>query len=125
MASVTDSGVIIAGSTRLPEYTDWMNGQLTFDRSQLPEALATLSRWYGVQFNVADSTLVSAHISGTLAYGTVEDMLKTLKDLLSVSLTYARNDNGSLVVTLRSAHVASPSRLRRTHVLDLTTGAGQ
>ncbi len=126
MASVNDSGVVISDSTRLPEYTDWVNGQLTFERSPLPDVLATLSRWYGVQFQIADSTLVGSHISGTLAYGSLEDMFKTLKDMLSVSLTYTRNSNGSLLVTLHSLHTESQMRPRHNkNVLNLSTGVGR
>lgn len=126
MASVNDSGVVISDSTKLPEYTDWVNGQLTFERSSLPDVLATLSRWYGVQFQIADSTLVGSHVSGTLAYGSLEDMFKTLKDMLSVSLTYTRNSNGSLLVTLHSLHTESQMRPRHNkNVLNLSTGVGR
>jgi hypothetical protein len=45
--------------------------------------------------------------------------------MLAVSLTFERNDAGSLIVTLRSDHTQSLSRPRDRRGLDLSTQVGR
>jgi transmembrane sensor len=124
-ALITDTGIVVSVSTDVSEYTDWMNGQLTFRSAPLPDALATLSRWYGVQFRVADSSLVSSRVTGVLPYGSLEDMLKTVQDMLDVSLTYERHGDGALLVTLHSARAETPVRPRRERPFSPPTALGR
>ncbi len=113
VAWLVDSGVVISTGSNLSDYTDWMNGQITFNGTPLPEALVTLHRWYGVKFMVADSSLAALQLSGTIPHGSLEDLLRNLKDLLDVSLSDERHRDGSLTITLhpipkeRSAHLRS------------------
>lgn len=85
----------------LSDYTDWVHSRLTFRSTPVSEALKTLTRWYGVQFSVSDPELLGSSITGSLPYGSVEDMLTTLRDLLDVSQSYERSEDGTIKVTLR------------------------
>lgn len=115
-------GLEISVSSRddLADYTDWLHSRLTFRSAPLDEALETLTRWYGVNFNVSDSRLRESRITGSLPYGSLEDMLKTLKDLLDVSLTYERGDDGTLGVTLHPVQ-NDTGPLRRENRFSLPT----
>ncbi len=93
--------VSLSKEETLSDYTDWVHSRLTFRSTPVSEALKTLTRWYGVQFNVSDSELLGSSITGSLPYGSVEDMLTTLRDLLDVSQSYERSEDGTIKVTLR------------------------
>ena len=125
VATATDSGVVINRETRLVEYTDWINGQLTFQRTPLPDVLETLSRWYGVRFRIADSSLVSTRILGTLSHGSLEDMLTSLKELLKVSITHERQDNGSLMITLHPIRTETPAPRRHERPVSIPSTFGR
>jgi ferric-dicitrate binding protein FerR (iron transport regulator) len=61
-----DSRGRISRFTGDPEsYGAWVGGQLAFDGAPLPEVLDRLSRWYGVEFHMADPTLARQYFTGS------------------------------------------------------------
>jgi transmembrane sensor len=48
----------------MAQYTGWMNGQLVFRNTPLPDALERLSRWYGVPLSVEDPMLARETVFG-------------------------------------------------------------
>lgn len=60
-----DSSGTIARFTGDPEsYGSWASGRFEFDAAPLPEVLAELARWYGVEFRMSDSTLKRQYFTG-------------------------------------------------------------
>lgn len=86
-ARFTDSAV--AATTSLPTaYTDWTRGQLVFHDAPVPVLLQTLQRWYGYEILLTDSTLMTRHVSAEFPIGEASEMLRYLKHVLGVTLTF-------------------------------------
>jgi ferric-dicitrate binding protein FerR (iron transport regulator) len=81
-------------------YFAWTRGLLVFDGTPLREALPQLSRWYDLEFRLADSALGSIPLSGTLDRTLTEERLELLAGALG--LTQVRIGR---VVTLSRAPV--------------------
>ncbi len=113
IAAVGDSGIILFDRTHLSTYTGWMHDQLAFQDTPLSETLVALSRWYRVEFRMADSLIAAGVVTGIFPNESLEDMLSILKNLLAVSLSYKRSDNGVLIITLSSTQSNASPRFRR------------
>jgi ferric-dicitrate binding protein FerR (iron transport regulator) len=86
-ARFTDSAV--SASASLPTaYTDWTRGQLVFHDAPVPVLLETLQRWYGYEILLTDSTLMTRHVSAEFPIGEAGEMLRYLKHVLGVTLTF-------------------------------------
>ena len=60
-----DSSGAIARFTGDPEsYGSWASGRFEFDAAPLPEVLAELTSWYGVEFTMSDSMLKRQYFTG-------------------------------------------------------------
>jgi len=101
----TDSTAAPVLTTEPGTYTDWPHSQLVFRSVPVPSALATLGRWTGYEFRLADSGLVSQHVTATFDVGDTHDMLPLLKRLLGVEMKI----NGN-VVTLQRSKATEASR---------------
>jgi len=99
MGRFTDSTVQTVTETELTATTDWTTGHLVFQDAAVPEVLATLERWYGYQFRLADSVLATRHVTTVFTVNAREETLQRLKQLLQVTITV----NGS-VITLHRKH---------------------
>ncbi len=71
----------------------WTRGTLVFDGTPLREALPQLSRWYDLDFQLADPALGSIPLSGSLDQTLTPDRL----DLLAASLGLRQIRNGRVV----------------------------
>jgi ferric-dicitrate binding protein FerR (iron transport regulator) len=78
-------------------YTTWISGQLVFHAAPMSDVLTTLSRWYGYQFRLADSTLARQSVTAVLDAQSSTNALGTIKLLLNVDYTVDGD-----VVTLRA-----------------------
>lgn len=87
IAWFTDS-VVTATAVVPGTYTDWSQGQLVFRDESVPVVLATLKRWYGYDFRLADSALATWHISAEFPIGDTSKMLQFVRHLLGVNLTF-------------------------------------
>jgi transmembrane sensor len=74
-------------------YFAWTRGELVFDGTPLREALPQLSRWYDLEFRLADSSLGSIPLSGRLNRTLTDDGL----DLLAASLGLRQARTGRVV----------------------------
>jgi transmembrane sensor len=88
MARITDSIVDTSNTSRTESATSWVDGRLVFDGASVPEMLATMGRWYGYTFKLADSTLARARVRAEFQTNTPEEALLILKRVLNVTLTY-------------------------------------
>jgi ferric-dicitrate binding protein FerR (iron transport regulator) len=96
---VTDSTATVTLLDNVSDVSGWTGGHLVFRRAPVSEVLATVGRWYGYQFRLADSALAVQHITATLDYDARAEVLTSLKALLEVSMTFDGN-----VITLHSWH---------------------
>jgi ferric-dicitrate binding protein FerR (iron transport regulator) len=78
-------------------YFAWTEGTLVFDRTPLREALPRLSRWYDLDFQLADTSLGSIPLSGRLD----QTLTETRLDLLAGSLGLRSTRRGSKVIFSR------------------------
>lgn len=65
----------------------WTRGRLVFARMPLREALPKLSRWYDVQFRLADASLGDIDLAGHLPAQFSDDALDALEVALGLHLT--------------------------------------
>jgi ferric-dicitrate binding protein FerR (iron transport regulator) len=93
-----DSTVFVSRGETPAQYTEWARGELQFDNTPLPEVLTTLSRWYGYDFRIADSSLVHRTVTVKFPERSLAQALGTLKVLLNLELQYDRR-----TVIVRSA----------------------
>jgi len=127
MGEFTDSSVVASGALDPATYTDWTRGQLVFRKVPVPVALATLTRWYGYQFRLGDSTLAADSVTAVFTIGETGEMMQRLQHLLSVSMTF--DDS---VVTLRpgrpgrqGADSAKPKSTPLHHPFSVSTEVGR
>jgi len=80
--------VVLLSADSAQAYTTWTNGQLVFRAAPMTDVLATLSRWYGYQFRLADSTLATQSLTAVLDAGSSARAFSTIKLLLHVDFTF-------------------------------------
>jgi transmembrane sensor len=97
LGRLDDHGVPVVEQADTAAYFAWTRGVLVFDGTPLREALPQLSRWYDLDFRLADSSLASIPLSGTLDRTLTGDRL----ELLAASLGLQQARSGR-VVTLSS-----------------------
>jgi transmembrane sensor len=110
----TDSTVTTIPMRDSAIHTDWTRGRLVFESAPVPAMLATVGRWYGYEFKIADSTLAKQDVSTVLSSSTPDETMLAIRELLDVTMTFEGR-----VVTL---HTRKPqkarggSRRERTHI---------
>jgi len=110
MAQVTDSTVVSDENGDPRSYSAWASGTLVFTKVPVATMLATVGRWYGYQFRIADSALAAQHVTTVLTVDDPATLMSMLKDLLNVTMTFDGN-----VVTLHSRQRGHGSPLWRVH----------
>jgi ferric-dicitrate binding protein FerR (iron transport regulator) len=107
-ARVTDSTAVLSRPNETKISTDWTTDRLIFERAPVAAVLQTLGRWYGYEFQLADSTLAAQKISAEFKGSDRQEMMVILKGALDVDLRF----NGR-VVTLVSRSNAGHAAKRR------------
>jgi ferric-dicitrate binding protein FerR (iron transport regulator) len=74
----------------LDRYLAWTQGRLVFEDTPLRDAVAELSRWYDLDFVLADSTLGARHLTAVLAGEAIPETLTLLGSTLDIA--YERHD---------------------------------
>jgi len=75
----------------------WTTGRLVFDNAPLSDVLAELHRWYDVDFQLEDSTLLTQHFTGAFEAATLSQVLNILGPIV-----HARFEQRGRVVTVTS-----------------------
>jgi len=75
----------------------WTTGRLVFDNAPLSDVLAELHRWYDVDFQLEDSTLLNQHFTGAFEAATLSQVLDILGPIV-----HARFEQRGRVVTVTS-----------------------
>jgi ferric-dicitrate binding protein FerR (iron transport regulator) len=99
VGEVTDSTTVLLPADSARQYTRWASGELIFRRAPAIDVLATLTRWYGYQFRLADPTLANNKLTAVIDAESSVAALGTIKLLLGVDLTFDGN-----VITLHPRH---------------------
>ncbi len=73
--------------------TAWVNGELVFDNTPMPEIIKQLERWYGVHVHVSDPEVLNYRLTGTF---TTESITRVL-DLIRFSSMLQYSINGQEV----------------------------
>lgn len=84
----TDSSITSSRIDDSAAAAAWLRGHLVFRDTPVPVMLQTLSRWYGYQFQLADSALMRQHVTTTFTIGETGHMMWQLQRLLSVHLSF-------------------------------------
>jgi transmembrane sensor len=112
VARVTDS-TATATTMTVGQYTDWVQGLLVFERTPVAEMLATVSRWSGYHFRLADAVLAAEKVSVSLKLSDPSQMMAVIKGTLDVDMIF-----DSTVVTLtprRDRHRQNVPNVRARH----------
>jgi len=116
VANATDSVVTLVSGDSAKRYTSWVSGQLIFRGTPTSEVLATLTRWYGYQFRLSDSSLNENVLTAVIDAQSSAQALSTIKLLLNVDLTFDGN-----VITLHPKHRSTMPARRRQNTTDIMT----
>jgi len=105
--TITDSMDVTVSTTAGEDYGTWRSGVLQFKNATLSDILATLTRWYGYEFQLADSSLAHRHVTAVLDASSSQEALATLKLLLDVDLTFSGSE---ITLTPRDRSRSAPPR---------------
>jgi ferric-dicitrate binding protein FerR (iron transport regulator) len=94
---VSDSTARMTSTDSAARSMAWTRGMLVFHDVAATEVLAALSRWYGYQFRVTDSTLMAQVVTAEFSTRSSSEALGNLGSLLNAEVTVDGN-----VVTLRA-----------------------
>ena len=106
-ATVGDSVAAVTAGDATHDVS-WLDGQLVFHNASTLTVLTALTRWYGYEFRLNDSTLAQLRLTLGLSTTSSQAALSTLKRVMDVELTV---DHGVIMLT---PHKAGPmSRMRK------------
>jgi ferric-dicitrate binding protein FerR (iron transport regulator) len=115
VGEVTNTSAATLAAGDLTQYGSWLRDQLVFRDTPMPEVLATLERWYGYHFVLADSALAQGNLTAVLSTESTIDMFSSLELLLGVDLAV----NGKIVTLKprgrRSQMYHTPQQFFPTH----------
>lgn len=95
--SARDVAVVNGDTTRVIRNADvesmlgWTSGRLVFQNTQLQDALAQMSRWYGLDFRAKDVTLLKLDVNTVLPEYFDSSRLDDLADALGARITRTGN----------------------------------
>lgn len=75
---------LVRSDVDIERYLSWTEGRLTFEDTPLRDALPELSRWYDLDFTLADRTLGERRLTGTFAAEAITETLELLAASLDV-----------------------------------------
>lgn len=79
---IDSNGAVIPLTGDTTAYWSWTTGRLVFDATPLPEVLSRLSRWYGVEFRLTDTTLAGQYFTGAFEAASLPQALEILGPLV-------------------------------------------
>jgi ferric-dicitrate binding protein FerR (iron transport regulator) len=104
---VTDSTAVVTLAKDLTTMTGWTTGRLRFREAPVSEVLAQLSRWYGIEFQLTDSTLNHEVVTTDIDFDVTADAVRALEILLHVTASSGGTHAGIPVVILRPSRAVS------------------
>jgi len=120
----TDSTVMLETAVDVNTLAGWTRGVLAFRDAPVHEMLDALGHWYGIEFQLADTSLGNQTVTATFVHGESQsDVLALVREGLNVNLTFHETRDGMPVVVLRpkSHGFRTPPPARRPAHDSLTT----
>jgi transmembrane sensor len=105
---VSDSTATVCKVPDLAPALGWTTGNLVFNDAPVPAVLAAVSRWYGYEFRLSDSTLARQHVTAVFKIAEREATMAQLGRVLEVKLKF----DGPIVTLLSQSSPPSSSRSR-------------
>jgi ferric-dicitrate binding protein FerR (iron transport regulator) len=123
MGLVTDSTAVATAVGTMDPYTSWVDGRLTFANTEVPTMLATVGRWYGYTFVLADSTIASQHVTTEFNIAARQETLAAIRSLLNVTMTFT--DSTVVLHAQRPGQSAQPAPRRTRRIVPLSSEVGK
>lgn len=98
LAAVRESGMVVQRSGASDDDVAWTRGRLVFRETPLARVRTDLRRWFGVELEVADSTLAGRHLTASF----LGDSRRQVLDVIALALGATYDVRGD-TVTLRPA----------------------
>jgi transmembrane sensor len=86
-AVVGDDGVHVERGVVSTDELSWTRGTLVFDDAPMPEVVAGLRRWFGLELVVTDSVLAGRRLTATFEHGAAGEVSAVLAAALGASAT--------------------------------------
>jgi transmembrane sensor len=86
VGELTDSTIHVISVGDLSPRTEWLRGRLFFHETPVSVVLETLHRWYGYQFQCADTTLAQRPVDIIVSAQSSTDALASLQLVLNVNV---------------------------------------
>jgi len=110
---VTDSTLAVVSQDDAAQYSAWSTGRFVFHNAPVSDVFATLNRWYGYEFKIADSTLNGESVTLGVSTQSGTAALATLERVLEVEMTF-----DGRIVTVRRRTETLPTRPNRRGLHD-------
>jgi transmembrane sensor len=69
-----------------PDDMAWLRRQLVFREAPIPEVVASLRRWYGIELRVPDTSLAARHLTATFSGEPPERVLEVIRLVLGADI---------------------------------------
>lgn len=78
VAEVRRDGIATSRGAATADDVAWTQGRLVFRNAPLPQVVADLRRWYGVELRVADSMLLRRHFTGSFVNESADRVVEVI-----------------------------------------------
>ena len=98
--SKKDGRISLSQVTAL-NYSQWMNGELSFDNAPLSDIIANLQRWYAVEIDCPEEWARQVRMSfAVIRNESIDEILKAMS--LVVDINYARENRHATIIPRES-----------------------
>jgi ferric-dicitrate binding protein FerR (iron transport regulator) len=112
MGRLDRSGLVtVASNVDLDSYFGWTKGRLSFHDTPVSDAFVRLSRWYDLDFALADRRLGSLPLTASFRYESSAQVLKVLD--LTLGLRHEVRGRTVTFYSAREERPATPAAGRR------------
>lgn len=77
--------------------TSWVKNKLVFRNKPFDEVTMEMSRWYNVNFEVQDETILKKRFTGTFETETIQEALTTLSESYNFSFSYDKTNRTFII----------------------------
>jgi ferric-dicitrate binding protein FerR (iron transport regulator) len=114
VGDVNDSSATTIAGGDAAQYRSWVDGQIAFREAPAREVLTALTRWYGYDIRLADSTLATKRVTLWLSTESSKEAFATLKQVLDVDVVF---DGTTATLSPRHRGAVHPTNIDRRHML--------
>jgi ferric-dicitrate binding protein FerR (iron transport regulator) len=114
VGDVNDSSATTIAGGDAAQSRSWVDGQIAFREAPAREVLAAMTRWYGYDIRLADSTLATKRVTLWLSTESSKEAFATLKQVLDVDVVF---DGTTATLSPRRRGAVHPTNIGRRHML--------